>query len=1100
MDNEYNERLFWKVFKNKYLLNYILKNKCCYKSKKFKTITSILSMLKHKQYQLLICKLKADENLYIKDKLNLNYKISKIKDIEVFKEIYSLLLFKGFQNYRYGAWILFESKWGIRSVDLFDIHLKYHPERLQTYIREAFGSIFLYNHPKLIIKVLKFLEESINHNKPFTLTKSERNYFIIKYLDSYKYNEEWFKIILNIPISPTSIFRKIQIFQKFSSVNTSLDVYSYLTYKNLLPFGFNSIQTSFYYGDQSSYEPILSSEFRNNKESVYFQKKIYMLSSFCLPFEICIDRYIRAVKGEVDNISSSINSVLLYFKLYYAYKSIPTSIQTQINIIIENSKHRRCTPYQSVKQLFQLLINESKSIVLYAFYLKEYNEPIETIQLCEEIQLLLIYYMINAKSVNILKFLLKKHLKIKIVKLDLDYVDELYPNILFRPSKINKNNIIKFNKIYKSQKSIIIEDIDEKPLDDNIISTKEHIDLGNELSSKWKEISSNLIDNDMIVTIKDKETIDWLSDIETGGCSNLNIREALNLKLKQMKLDFSTSELLEYARGKFKQVIPILDRNKQLCNIHILRTHDDIVSIINRLNQSNFNNSEDLFKYYMIQIIQFGSRNSMKYLRLICDSIDELLVNYEGRGHFIIEMFNSRVEWFYISSYLLEGEIWNKCPAYHEGEIWNYTAVNHKYLKEYKKNKIPTQQTCQIINLSKIKVNFNHFPNVTSYLFQKFIELLNFEGVQFILDNLNGKDIELNSSSFKDRFHNRIYTCKYLYKDLIEMIQILIDKFKGGQLSLSNLSLILNYLFLKLIRVNNLTIDQIKTAYQLISNYIEIDSSKFTSYYYLKILSPIIESCITVIEDPTSGFESPRPFCHYDIDTSVYTFEHIFTNRNNNDLNQFIDSTIMDIVKFNFSMNIFSKMLLDRNNPRINLFLHYFEVIFIKKKKTIKPFLDYKLLKLIIKTFDLESFIKLDNLFKKYRKYLRRENNNVVNVEYVNSDIKVTPEDILILSSNILELSDINKEDANEEGEQEDANDDGEHENIIIKQLEKCYWRKPLSINMVEWFGIIIYKDFSDYPNIINYLFNQYKHKLEPYINLFKLKLLNQKSIYYSGY
>ncbi|EAL69197.1 hypothetical protein DDB_G0276487 [Dictyostelium discoideum AX4] len=332
-----------------------------------------------------------------------------------------------------------------------------------------------------------------------------------------------------------------------------------------------------------------------------------------------------------------------------------------------------------------------------------------------------------------------------------------------------------------------------------------------------------------------------------------------------MKLDFSTSELLEYARIKFKQVIPILDSNKELCNIHILRTHDDIVSLINRLNQSNFNNNEDLFKYYMIQLIQFGSRNSIKYLRSICD------------------------------------------------------------------NSMSTTFQIQL-------------------LIQTFIKLLNFEGVQFILENLNGKNLELNEKAFKDRFRNRIYISKYSYKDLIDFIQFLIDKFKDCQLSLSNLSLILNYLFLKLIRVNSLTIGQIKKAYQLISHYIEINRSKHNSYYYLKTLSPIIGSCITVGEDPTNGSKRNGPYFNYDIDTSVYTFEYIFKN----------------------------------NNPRINLFFHYFEMELVEKKKInqIKePFLNFKLLKLIIKTFDLESFIKFDSLLQQHEFNLKRKNHNVVNGE-----------------------------------------------------------------------------------------------------------------------
>ncbi|EAL71739.1 hypothetical protein DDB_G0271218 [Dictyostelium discoideum AX4] len=1022
MNNEYNEILFWKVFKNKYLLNYILKNKCCRKSKKFKNITSVDSMLKHKLYQLLICKLKADENLKFKHR---NYKImNEIKDIEVFKEIYSLLLFKGYQ----GSEVLFEKIWGIKSVDLFDFHIKYHPEVFQTYIDLKIHSIFIYNHPKLIIKVLKFLEESINHNKPFTFTKIERNFIIMEYLyyKQHRCNSEEFKekmeIISNIPISSTSILQN-----SFSSSDNSVDVNWYLKNKKLIPFGFNNIQTSFHCSKETLryyFSRIGEKRDKDIQQSVYCKNNLRMFSNFCSDFDF-------AISDIYECISSSINSVLLYFKLYYCNyhefsksKSIPTSIQTQIDIIIGNSKHSDYNEYQSIKQLFQLFINETKSNVLYAWYLKEYNEPIDTIRLCEKIKLLLIYFMAKTYSTNILKFLLKKHVKINITKSDLDYIGETYLNTLFKSNQIDNNNIIMFYKIYSTQKSIIIEDIEEKPLDD-VISTKELIDLPEKqfqliLLSKWKEITSNLIDNDMIVTIKDKETIDWLSDIETGGCSILKIRNALNSKLNQMKLDFSTSELLEYARIKFKRVIPILDSNKQLCNIHILRTHDDIVSLINRLNQSNFNDNEDLFKYYMIQIIQFGSKNSIKYLRLICDSIDGLLLDYLDWGVLVMRIFNYDLRLFYINSYIYD--IWDVSAGYHENE-------------KFKQYKIPTQQTCQIINLTKIKVNFNNFPNVTSYLFQTFIELLNFEGVQFILDNLNGKDLKLHEKAFKDRFDHRIYTCKYLYKDLIDIIQFLIDRFKDGQLSLSNLSLILNFFYLKLIRVNNLTIDQIKTAHQLISNYIKIKSSKYTSYYYLKTFSPIIGSCVVVIEVPC-GSSLKEPFLKYYINTSVYTFEYIFTDRNNKDLNQFIDSTIMDIVKDNFNIQV-SKML-DYNNPRVNLFLHYFEIElkFRKENKIKKPFLKYQLLKLIIKTFDLESFIKLDNLLQQY--------------------------------------------------EQEDANDDGGHENIIgsiDKYRSYRYYVKPLASNMVEWFGIIVYKDYSDYQDIINYLFNKYKSQLKPYNN-----------------
>ncbi|KAM9981581.1 hypothetical protein ACTFIY_003903 [Dictyostelium cf. discoideum] len=132
--------------------------------------------------------------------------------------------------------------------------------------------------------------------------------------------------------------------------------------------------------------------------------------------------------------------------------------------------------------------------------------------------------------------------------------------------------------------------------------------------------------------------------------------------------------------------------------------------------------------------------------------------------------------------------------------------------------------------------------------------------------------------------------------------------------------------------------------------------------------------------------------------------------------------------------------MLDNNNPRINLFLYYFkmQLEFIKTKEIKKPFLDYKLLKLIIKTFDLESFIKLDNLLQQY------------NFNFEDSD----------------------------------------NEECQYKNSKK----KPKTSNMVEWFGVNIYKDYSNYPDIINYLKNKYKHQLEPYLEYYKFDRIKQKT------
>ncbi|EAL69154.1 hypothetical protein DDB_G0276401 [Dictyostelium discoideum AX4] len=997
MNDEYNEKLFWKVFKNKYLLNYILKNKCCHKSKKFKTIISINSMLNHKQYQLLICKLKANENLYYGIDFESRFpkileNIGEIDDFEAFKEIHSLLFLKGYEhhgnNYSWYMKLLTRFDLGPKFEIYLDLHLKYYQQELKQYILNNMDEVFYYFDSKCINKILNCFQQQSISNKPFTLSSFERNHLLIKFLNRSNPKElmKKLKIISKIPISPTSQLKRID-------ENLRLSFGLYLEYlKQLKQFGLQNIPTFLLC------QKLSGGEFNSE-----------------------IKRYIMNDKGNLEYSSLSVYSILLYFKMYYNsydYRSIPRSIQTQIDIIIENSKHRRCTPYQSTKQLFQLLASETKSIALYTLYLKEYDEPIETIEINEKI---LLYIMIKTYSINILKFLLKNHIEIESEKNKLIDDFDLYDlGKIFKNSKFDKRNIIKFFKVFSSQKSIIIKNFDQ---DKELYP----ISFNQLCMSKWKEIISNLIDKDMIVTIKDKETIDWLSDTKIGGCSYITIRDALNSKLKQLKLQFDTLELLDYARLKLNQIIQNFDSNQEICNIHILRTHDDIVSLINRLNESNFKNNEDLFKYYMVQIIQFGSRNSIKYQRLFCDNFDEL--RYSGTKS--LDEYINTIK--FVGERFIESS--NCCES----------------KPEYRKNekprnyKIPTQQTCQIINLSKIKVNVSHFPNATSYLLQKFIQLLDIDGVQFILDNLNGNGVGIDEYSFIDTSGLKKYICGYLYKDLMVFIQFIIDKFNQHQynISLSNLSFSLNFLFSNLLRIKNLTIDQIKSAYQLISNYVEINCSDIHSHYYLNTLSPLIGSL------SVRSFSIER-FCTYETDAKVYTFGYIFKNRDNNDLHQFIDSTIMDILKkkpFKRLISFHSLLvhMLDNNNPRINLFLYYFkmQLEFIKTNEIKEPFLHYKLFKLIIKTFDLESFIKLDNLLQQYNFYFKKD------------------------------------EDSDEE--------ECEYKNSKKKP-------KTSTSNMVEWFGVNIYKDYSDYPDIINYLYSKYSLQLEPYLEYYAFDRIKQKT------
>ncbi|KAM9981579.1 hypothetical protein ACTFIY_003901 [Dictyostelium cf. discoideum] len=397
MNNEYNERLFWKVFKNKYLLNYILKNKCCHKSKKFKTIISIYRMLKHKQYQLLICELKANENLYFRYGIDFDSQvpqvleyIKEIKDFEVSKEIHSLLFLKGYEhhgnNYSWYMKLLIRSHLGPKFEIYLDLHLKNYPNELK-------------------------------HNKPFTLTSFERNRLLINFLQYGSNPEELMEkleIISKISISPVSPLEGVD-------KQLGLGINLYLKYlKQLEQFGLQNIPTT-----------LLDRKFDSE----------------------IITEHIRRDKVNLEFFPLSVDSALMYFKMYYYshhYSSIPTSIQTQIDIIIENSKHGYCTSSQSIKQLFQLLVTETKSIVLYTLYLKEYDEPIETIE-------------INENFINILKFLLKNHIEIVSEKNNLiDHFDlHIRSEVIFKNSKFGKRDIIKFFKVFSSQKSIIVKDFDQ---------------------------------------------------------------------------------------------------------------------------------------------------------------------------------------------------------------------------------------------------------------------------------------------------------------------------------------------------------------------------------------------------------------------------------------------------------------------------------------------------------------------------------------------------------------------------------------------------------------------------------------------------------------
>ncbi|EGC33780.1 hypothetical protein DICPUDRAFT_154093 [Dictyostelium purpureum] len=718
------------------------------------------------------------------------------------------------------------------------------------------------------------------------------------------------------------------------------------------------------------------------------------------------------------NEPTSIESILVYFHLYFNSlkfedyvqqfncdiknnKTIPLSIQIKINhITLSNNKEA------SIKKLFKLLVQETQSLVLHAIYIKKYSEPIEHIHL-DQVDNLLLIYITNTFNNKVLNLLLKKGNKIDSNKFNYceknaynKYMIKLYE----QNHGYSKDEVMKFIRNYTEQNLISIGVLDKKLsklilnantkeiysefLNNIFTNTNNRMISRDAFPAEWDPVISSIYDIEVYTRIKDRSTIDWLAN-KNGGCSPCT-KDNLNIKLNKNYIHFEALELLEYARYKFEStMMNILDSNVKEKKIHILRSNNNLKSFVDDLIMSNFNDNTQLFVDFFEKRFRFGPNGSIEF-------IDNELKKFEA-----------------------------------------------------------PQRYSHIIDSSKISVILRASTNEIVWLFIRLVESGDLHAIQYLIDNCSDQictvtlcDNSLNSSLYS----------YYEYEIVIKLIQLFITNFNNYKISKDVLSPALQYLFNQVIRIGDIKKDQIIEAHQLITNFAELEHGLDYSYFYLKVLSPMASSFI--VDICIQGYEEFYTILYsFQFDPDILTFDYFFNQNDNVDKLEFIDSTITAIVnQAGFSKAPLSKLsiLLEHDPPRINLFINLFKKYLEYKKANPTPTKkDYnsfttKQLKLMIHTFDIESFIQLEDILNTYG--------------------DKPDQSIYILYEEVSEIK----------------------QNHSVRELYQKYYCS--NANIVDWFGSILYNDYS-HNSIANYLLNKYSDQLKIYLDYYiitdKIKTIN---------
>ncbi|KAM9995409.1 hypothetical protein ACTFIY_001586 [Dictyostelium cf. discoideum] len=951
--NEKNfEILFWKVIHNKFLFKliffhiesfeqqydnfkqYNLENK-----KKFKEIYSLDWMIEQKQYQLLKCKLLANEYIRIdgngirelfqigindeqenKILIELIQLLFEKKFLEI-SEIDCLLIALGCttnENFQFKKDLKFR-KININVIKMLVMNqspfsFKIYPSTLEWAIGNCDPNIvnYLINSPNIIISE-KFKNKSLRIA-----------------FNNYKYKEEMIQFILERPKLYNS-----------NNLNQDQSISLFFTKKIKLING-NSNKLSF--PDLNEKDKIKIFDYNElfSIESNLIQNKLLNLNYLKLPIELdFISGGGCGGGGGCSDFKISKNKDEFNLKV--------------LNILNGYNLNK-------INELNKLLAIEYPN-EFYEQYLFKFNEPIRELNGQDEIDQLL-RWILSTFNINGLKWFLNNYYNdndnnninnqrnhIKNIQISSYYLTTTTTNI----ENLNELILLQFIKLYTSlENHFENEDCDKliikyifksktKEQYDRILSCIKCNRFSNILPKKWNQIIIDLYNrNKNTIVIRDKETIDWILD----NVNNKFLLKKCNYLKTTEIFQFENLETIEYACLKF------VENNS---NLRFSKTTEQrllYLPFIKAISECD------------IEALQYIDNNKIV---LKNDLIGPYRQNMEES--LSIQTTENLIK---LTEYLGSSGYKNFKPDCFGFFVEIITNIEN-----------PTY------DLSLVKVNFNCYINKTIDLLIHSFNNSSFKIIKFILDNCN--PIKTNTQSFIDQW-NQSYRLNYIYvldnsdkfykikyytsnasiNDIQLCIKILLKFYKNNNNNNNNelnlnlnleyeiiLKKLINYQFKRLIETNYLSIDLLNSTYQLINEIDEniIEHSFFHSFYYLTIKSkkflkyimglPFITSVLKDFNNHRYDDDKNYNYIGFDIkkylDPIIFNYQFIFES----DFDIILDKLIMNL---SILPSINDQQMIQKEENYLFLTLNY----------NLQYFLEIKRIDLFLNQLDFIQF-KMNN-------------------------------------------------------------------------------------------------------------------------------------------
>ncbi|KAK5579336.1 hypothetical protein RB653_009018 [Dictyostelium firmibasis] len=901
--NANNESIFWRVIHNVYLLKLIIERvevavaTDMFRQIKFKHITSMESMIEKRQFELLKCKLKANENIEL-SKLSLQklFILSNNNNSEItqpiFKEIINLLFEK--------------KKLELLQFDLLSIALEIETKNFPSLSFEIFGTTSLgLSSKKNILENYEVVETLLN--EPFSI------------------------IIL------PSIFEWAIVNCSFQMLEILIESPNLIITEQLKN---NSISLVFS-RDENNRESIIGLLLKNPQ--LYNKKPniIPQQQSLCntIPNILLVDDKDTIKLPEIEKIlllndSNIINQLLNlhYFKL----SKLDKNLEEKIKEIIKNDLSEN-----KIKEIFRVMVIQD--IKYYKDYLLKYLEPINHLNIeyfgcvicfsflnfepktfkwvIETITLETAPAVGNKTTKNPFKFSIIKPTiegmsfdkKKFIIERELESTYEFIEFFTKQSEQLGFRN----GEVEQEIKNLLLSSKTSEQYDRvyNSISPNAKLNTSSKQSypKKWNKILIKLTEwnlDSSNIYVNNKETFDWIIE----NCDQFLLKEKLRNFSTREIFQFKSLDLIQYAIEKFENSskTSVLYYPKSLNGdtyfYRNLLYHHTYINAINKCDV-------DTLKFIDENILNFKLLNNMIESIKNPNGHNYSYLNYYN-GYYGNNIDNKKKNVFNLSNKNIEDQ--EKLVKYLNNS--GYKAFDEKTFEKF------------LIDFEldddKIKINFNDqfqqysikiCHNISPTLMLKVINGFSNDFQKKLIPSFSDLDLNLmftNNSIFSTYDYDSYYeydleneseehpnTVLLLSGDqnpihVVRCIEILINFFKTTTLTTNTnskyendrnvvvLQKLINRLFRCLIKIEDIQFKEVeKTRRLILDNSISLEHSLFHSFYYLNLKSSKLTNYIQnfpfmgnlLKSNNVSNYDSETIYNHNGYDIGKYLKANTFT-------------------------------------------------------------------------------------------------------------------------------------------------------------------------------------------------------------------------------